>query len=214
LAIEAIIIAMSRVVSSRPCKWDHPKGYIAPMRLSIFFPIVGVWTSVDSIDQQDCGFFAGYCEGDPCGQFLQHQVFLLTDRIGFHRERRRARCPCGSFYAGLGLGQVPGGIIAARIGPRKTGIYGTILASSMCLLSGLTSGFYRIVLLRLVAGLGIAFVFAPGVALIAKYFGPRVEGFGVGVLSSSRCCSQCGSATCQTGNASERPRRGADPRHA
>jgi MFS family permease len=63
---------------------------------------------------------------------------------------------------------------AARIGPRKTGIYGTILASSMCLLSGLTSGFYRIVLLRLVAGLGIAFVFAPGVALIAKYFGPRV----------------------------------------
>lgn len=90
----------------------------------------------------------------------------------------------GSFYAGLGLGQLPGGIVAARIGPRRTGIYGTIVASSACLLSGLASEFYQIVLLRLVAGLGMAFVFAPGIALIAKYFGPRAEGLGVGVFNA------------------------------
>jgi MFS family permease len=90
----------------------------------------------------------------------------------------------GSFYLGVGLGQVPGGIIAARIGPRKTAIYGTFIASSACLLSGLVSDFYQIVPLRFVAGLGMAFVFAPGVALIAKYFGRRVEGFGVGVYNA------------------------------
>ena len=90
----------------------------------------------------------------------------------------------GSFYIGLGLGQVPGGIIAAKIGPRKSSVYGTIFASSACLLSGLATEFYQIVLLRLIAGLGMALVFAPGVALIAKYFGRRVEGLGVGVFNA------------------------------
>jgi MFS family permease len=90
----------------------------------------------------------------------------------------------GGFYLGLGLGQVPGGILAARIGPRKTVIYGTIIASSGCLLSGLASGFYQIISLRLVAGLGMAFVFAPGVTLISKYFGRRAEGLGVGVYNA------------------------------
>jgi MFS family permease len=89
----------------------------------------------------------------------------------------------GSFYVGVGLGQVPGGIIAARIGPKKTAAYGTIIASSACLLCGLATGFYQIVLLRLVVGLGMSFFFAPGVALIAKYFGRR-EGLGVGVFNA------------------------------
>ena len=90
----------------------------------------------------------------------------------------------GSFYLGLGLGQVPGGILAARIGPKKTAVYGTIIASLACLLSGLVSEFYQLIPLRLVAGLGMAFVFAPGVALIARYFGRRTEGFGVGVYNA------------------------------
>ncbi len=90
----------------------------------------------------------------------------------------------GSFYLGLGLGQVPGGILAARIGPRKTAIYGTLISSLACLLSGFVSGFYQLLPLRLVAGLGMAFVFAPGVALIAKYFGQKTEGFGVGVYNA------------------------------
>lgn len=90
----------------------------------------------------------------------------------------------GSFYLGLGFGQVPGGILAARIGPKKTAIYGTIISSLACLLSGLVSGFSQLIPLRLVAGLGMAFVFAPGVALIAKYFGHKIEGFGVGVYNA------------------------------
>jgi MFS family permease len=48
----------------------------------------------------------------------------------------------------------------------------------------LVSGFSQLIPLRLVAGLGMAFVFAPGVALIAKYFGHKIEGFGVGVYNA------------------------------
>jgi MFS family permease len=90
----------------------------------------------------------------------------------------------GSFYLGLGLGQVPGGIVAAKIGPKKTTILGTLTASTACLLSGLVSQFYQIMPLRFLAGIGMAFVFAPGIALIARYFGHRAEGLGVGTYNA------------------------------
>jgi MFS family permease len=90
----------------------------------------------------------------------------------------------GSFYLGLGLGQVPGGVVAAKVGPRKTAIYGTTIASLACLLSGLASEFSQIAVLRLIAGVGMAFVFAPGVALIAKHFGQGAEGLGIGVYNA------------------------------
>src|SRR3990172_4788752 len=76
----------------------------------------------------------------------------------------------GIFYAGLALGQVPAGIISARIGPRKTAIYGATIASLACFLAGMSSAFYQIIVLRLVAGLGLALAFAPGITLMAKYF--------------------------------------------
>lgn len=76
----------------------------------------------------------------------------------------------GSFYIGLGLFQIPSGIIAAKQGPRKSAIYGTMIASIACFLTGLTTEFYQITVLRVFVGLGMAFVFGPGVALIAKYF--------------------------------------------
>jgi MFS family permease len=90
----------------------------------------------------------------------------------------------GSFYLGLGLGQVPGGIVAAKIGPKKTTILGTLTASTACLLSGLVSQFYQIMPLRFLAGIGMAFVFAPGIALIARYFGHRAEGLGIGTFNA------------------------------
>jgi MFS family permease len=90
----------------------------------------------------------------------------------------------GGFYLGLGLGQVPGGIVAAKIGPKNTTILGTFTASTACLLSGLISQFYQIVPLRFIAGLGMAFVFAPGITLIARYFGHRSEGLGIGTFNA------------------------------
>lgn len=90
----------------------------------------------------------------------------------------------GSFYAGIGLFQIPGGIAAAKIGPRRTYAYGTIAASSACLLVGLASEFYEIMILRFIVGLSMAFVFAPGVTLISKYLRGS-EGFGVGILNAA-----------------------------
>jgi MFS family permease len=44
-----------------------------------------------------------------------------------------------TFLVGIGLFQVPGGILAAKLGPRKTAIYGIVIASSAAFLSGLSS---------------------------------------------------------------------------
>lgn len=91
----------------------------------------------------------------------------------------------GSFYIGLGLFQVPGGIIAARYGPKRTAIYGTLVASFAVLLTGFATDFVEIILLRFFVGMGMALFFAPGVVLIARYFRKNSEGLGVGTFNSA-----------------------------
>ena len=90
-----------------------------------------------------------------------------------------------AFYIGLGLFQVPGGILAARIGPRKTAIIGTVIASAASLLIAIVTNLYQVVLLRLFVGLGMAFVFAPGVILVSRTVTKGSEGFAVGLYNSA-----------------------------
>ena len=89
------------------------------------------------------------------------------------------------FYIGVGLFQVPGGIIAAKYGARNTAIVGVLIASIAVLLTALTSDFYQLVLLRFIVGVGSAFFFAPGVTLIARTFRRESQGFGVGTFQSA-----------------------------
>lgn len=90
-----------------------------------------------------------------------------------------------SFYAGLGAFQVPGGIIAAKIGPRKTAVYGMMLASVAASLTALTFDFNQFVILRFFVGVGMALFFGPGVTLVAKYFRRGSQGFGVGLFNGA-----------------------------
>ncbi len=86
----------------------------------------------------------------------------------------------GSFYMGLGIFQIPGGVLAAKIGPKKTAVYGTVIASLASLLCAFSTEFSQIILLRFLVGLGMALFFPPGVTLIAKYFRKESEGLSVG----------------------------------
>ena len=61
-----------------------------------------------------------------------------------------------SFLIGVGLFQVPGGILAAIQGPRRTAIYGIIIASSAALLCGLSSQLQQMEMLEIIdPGIGI-----------------------------------------------------------
>lgn len=89
-----------------------------------------------------------------------------------------------SFLIGIGLFQIPGGILAAVQGPRKTAIYGITIASSAALLCGL-SQIYQMEILRFVVGVGMALFFGPSVTLITRYLGKGSEGLAVGLLNSA-----------------------------
>jgi MFS family permease len=90
-----------------------------------------------------------------------------------------------SFLIGVGLFQVPAGIIAAKYGPRKIAIYGIMIASSAALVTGLASNTSQITLLRFISGLGMACFFGPSVILVSKYLGKESEGLGIGLLNSA-----------------------------
>jgi MFS family permease len=91
----------------------------------------------------------------------------------------------GSFYLGVGLFQIPGGLLAAKIGPKRTAVYGTLLASAASLLTAVATDFSQLLVLRFLVGTGMAFVFAPGVILMARYFRERAEGFSVGLFNAA-----------------------------
>jgi predicted MFS family arabinose efflux permease len=90
-----------------------------------------------------------------------------------------------SFYIGLGLFQIPGGIVAAKFGPRKTAIYGMLLSSAAAALTAFTFQFYQLVLLRFLVGVGMGLFFAPGVTLIVKTFREESQGLGVGLFNGA-----------------------------
>ncbi|HET7389705.1 MAG TPA: MFS transporter [Nitrososphaeraceae archaeon] len=90
-----------------------------------------------------------------------------------------------SFFVGVGTFQVPGGIIAAKQGARKTAIYGITISSSAALLCGISSQLQEIEILRFIVGLGMAFFFGSSVTLITTYLGKGSEGLGVGLLNSA-----------------------------
>ena len=90
-----------------------------------------------------------------------------------------------SFLIGIGLFQVPGGILAQVQGSRKTAIYGITISSSGALLCGLSSQLQQIEVLRFVVGLGMALFFGSSVTLITRYFGRGSEGLAIASLNSA-----------------------------
>jgi MFS family permease len=90
-----------------------------------------------------------------------------------------------SFYLGVAISQVPGGILAAKVGPKKTAVIGTFLYSASALVAGLSPAFLQVAALRFLVGVGMSFVFAPGVTLVAKYYKRGSEGLGVGLYNSA-----------------------------
>ncbi len=86
---------------------------------------------------------------------------------------------------GIGPCQILAGILSAKIGPRKTVIYGTIVASASTLMTAAPSQLAVIALLRFLTGVGMAFIFAPGITLVARYFRKGSEGLGIGLYTGA-----------------------------
>jgi MFS family permease len=90
-----------------------------------------------------------------------------------------------TFYLGIGLMQVPGGVLAARWGPKNTVVLGIFLSSFSALGTGVASTIPVFAILRFLVGSGMALVFAPGVVIIARLLSGERTGTGVGLLNSA-----------------------------
>ncbi|MDV3244878.1 MAG: MFS transporter, partial [Nitrososphaerales archaeon] len=89
------------------------------------------------------------------------------------------------FYLGVGLMQVPGGILAARWGPKKIVVLGTMISSVSAVATGFAPGLAVATALRFLVGGGMAFVFAPAVVIIARLLREGRSGLGVGLFNSA-----------------------------
>jgi MFS family permease len=90
-----------------------------------------------------------------------------------------------AFYIGIGAFQVPGGILAAKTGPRLTVIYGTTIASISALSTGFARNLAEMAVLRFFVGAGMALVFAPAVVLLTRLLREGSEGLAVGTYNSA-----------------------------
>ena len=89
-----------------------------------------------------------------------------------------------SFYLGVGTMQVPGGILAAKWGPKKTVTLGILLYSSAVLGTAIAGQIQQVAILRFIVGAGMALVFAPAVVLATRFLGGK-SGTGVGLINSA-----------------------------
>jgi len=90
-----------------------------------------------------------------------------------------------AFIASIGLFQVPGGILAAKVGLRKVIIWGTIVASIASILTGFAPNLYLLVALRFVSGIGMAAIPTSIMMLAARLFRKGSEGLSIGLADGA-----------------------------
>lgn len=74
------------------------------------------------------------------------------------------------FVLGYGVAHVPGGIIAARLGMKRTLVLGMVLQGAGAALSGVAVGFLDLALYRVIAGVGASIFIAVAVAAVSVWF--------------------------------------------
>ncbi len=111
-------------------------------------------------------------------------IFYLI-LIDFRQDVSMLGLVTASFLLGIGIFQVPAGILAAKYDPKKIAAFGIIMLSISSLLSGLATELFQIAVLRFLVGVGMAFFFGPSVILISAYLGKGSDGLGVGILNSA-----------------------------
>jgi MFS family permease len=116
--------------------------------------------------------------------FNMASIFYLI-AMDFKQDVSTLGLITSSFILGVGLFQVPAGILAAKYSANRIAVFGILLASSCVFLTGLSDSIVQIAVLRFIVGVGMACFFGPSVVLISEYLGKRSEGLGIGLINSA-----------------------------
>ncbi|MGC2289039.1 MAG: MFS transporter [Thermoplasmata archaeon] len=89
----------------------------------------------------------------------------------------------GAFLAGVGIFQIPAGVVDLRWGSRRTALAGLVVMGGAGVASAFSSQILDLMLLRFLAGAGAAFFFSPALSLVASYFPPGQRGPVIGLYN-------------------------------
>jgi MFS family permease len=89
----------------------------------------------------------------------------------------------GAFLAGVGIFQVPAGIVDLRIGSRRTALSGLVVMGAASVASAFSTQILDLIAFRFIAGVGAAFFFSPALSLVASYFPPGQRGPVIGLYN-------------------------------
>ena len=90
-----------------------------------------------------------------------------------------------AFYIGLALFQMVGGLLASRIGNRKTSTLGTTILGVSVIATGLSLNLPELIVSRFFAGVGSALFFSPALGLLADIVPKQKYSFHVGLFNGS-----------------------------
>jgi MFS family permease len=81
--------------------------------------------------------------------------------------------------------QIPSGILAARIGAKKTSIIGIAVLSLFNLFTAIPTSFSLLLIFRFVSGIGSAMFFSSGAAIVRTLIHQKKVGLGMGMYNAS-----------------------------
>ncbi|MDA4116431.1 MAG: MFS transporter, partial [Thaumarchaeota archaeon] len=90
-----------------------------------------------------------------------------------------------AFLVGIGLFQVPGAILSAKLGARRVCIVGMVILSGSALLCALASSIDMIAFLRFLSGTGMALFFPPSISLMTRLSRAGRAGFVLGLNNAT-----------------------------
>jgi MFS family permease len=106
-------------------------------------------------------------------------------QAGLHASIAELGFALGAFLVGVAIFQVPAGFAALRWGPARCSVLGLALMGAGCLASAFAPTVLLLALLRFVAGVGAAFFFAPGIALIVDRYPAGERGPVIGLYNGA-----------------------------
>jgi predicted MFS family arabinose efflux permease len=103
--------------------------------------------------------------------------------ISLHANAAETAIVLGAFLVGVGIFQVPAGVLDLHLGSRQTALMGLVIMGAAGVASAFSLRILDLVVLRFVAGAGAAFFFSPALSLISSYFPPGQRGPVIGLFN-------------------------------
>ena len=90
-----------------------------------------------------------------------------------------------AFFLGVGSMQIPGGVLSAKYGPKKILLLGLVISSIGAFGESASTLLSEVAVFRFMNAGGLAFIFAPSIAIITRLLKKSGSGTGVGLIQSS-----------------------------